>query len=222
MSRCTTTIKAQCYSTLVRPTLVSASSIWSSSKKTASTRLRQYNVEPPGFPQENTSAQSVSQSCYSNFSGRHYRADECPPRQWWYNRIVQNLVDIPAEHHLNRTTLRTRGHSLRFLVPHTRTTVYRTSCLYPLVFLPPRLLICLAVKYFGFERGTWSGADPGGRTLKLEKIWFIWRKIVIFHTKYPKYFRTFLIFPTSHTPLEPSTGKCGRISHPRQLQGSAV
>jgi len=41
-------------------------------------------------------------------------------------RIVYNLVDIPAEHHLNRTSLRTRGHSLRFLVPHTRTTVYRT------------------------------------------------------------------------------------------------
>jgi hypothetical protein len=32
-------------------------------------------------------------------------------------RIVYNLVDIPAEHHLNRTSLRTRDHSLRFLVP---------------------------------------------------------------------------------------------------------
>ena len=41
--------------------------------------------------------------------------------------IVYNFVDIPAEHHLNRTSLRTKGHSLRFLVPHTRTTVYRTS-----------------------------------------------------------------------------------------------
>ena len=30
-------------------------------------------------------------------------------------RIVYNLVDIPAEHHLNRTSLRTRGHSLWFL-----------------------------------------------------------------------------------------------------------
>ena len=27
-------------------------------------------------------------------------------------RIVYNLVDIPAEHHLNRTSLRTKGHSL--------------------------------------------------------------------------------------------------------------
>ena len=41
------------------------------------------------------------------------------------------------------------------------------------------------------------GADPGGRahpvrapTLQLEKIRFFWRKIVIFHTKYPKNVRT--------------------------------
>jgi hypothetical protein len=42
------------------------------------------------------------------------------------------------------------------------------------------------------------GADPargasGARPpLKLEKIWFFWRKIVIFHTKYPKNFRASL------------------------------
>ena len=36
-----------------------------------------------------------------------------------------------------------------------------------------------------------SGADPGG-ALKLEKILFFWRKIVTFHTKYPKYFRASL------------------------------
>jgi hypothetical protein len=43
-----------------------------------------------------------------------------------------------------------------------------------------------------------AGADPGGRTrrapppLKLEKIWFFWRKIVIFDTEYPKKIRASL------------------------------
>jgi hypothetical protein len=43
-----------------------------------------------------------------------------------------------------------------------------------------------------------AGADPGGAhpgrapPLKLEKIWFFWRKIVIFHTNYPKNFRASL------------------------------
>ena len=31
-----------------------------------------------------------------------------------------------------------------------------------------------------------------------------------------------IILQTSHTPLEPTTWKCGRNRHPRQLQGSAV
>jgi hypothetical protein len=41
----------------------------------------------------------------------------------------------------------------------------------------------------------YPGADPAGGApgapppLKLEKIWFFWRKIVIFHTKYPNNFR---------------------------------
>jgi hypothetical protein len=41
--------------------------------------LRQYNVEPPGLPLENTSTQAVSQPCYSNSSGSHYKADEHMP-----------------------------------------------------------------------------------------------------------------------------------------------
>ena len=48
-----------------------------------------------------------------------------------------------------------------------------------------------------YEAG-FTGADPGGGAptarapLKLEKYDFFWRKIVIFHTKYPKLFRASL------------------------------
>jgi hypothetical protein len=46
------------------------------------------------------------------------------------------------------------------------------------------------------EEGRFAGVDPGGRTrrtpLKLEKNMIFWRKIVIFHTKYPKNFRASL------------------------------
>jgi hypothetical protein len=38
----------------------------------------------------------------------------------------------------------------------------------------------------------YSGADPGGGGLKLGKKMIFWRKIVIFHTKYPKKFRASL------------------------------
>ena len=33
-----------------------------------------------------------------------------------------------------------------------------------------------------------GGAHPARAPLRLEKIWFFWRKIVIFHMKYPKNF----------------------------------
>jgi hypothetical protein len=42
-------------------------------------------------------------------------------------RIVYHIVDIPAMSYLQPTSLRTRGHALRFLVPHTRMRVYKTS-----------------------------------------------------------------------------------------------
>jgi hypothetical protein len=40
----------------------------------------------------------------------------------------------------------------------------------------------------------YAGADSGGRAppLKLEKNMIFWRKIVIFHTKYPNNFRASL------------------------------
>jgi hypothetical protein len=37
-----------------------------------------------------------------------------------------------------------------------------------------------------------TGADPARPPLKLEKNMIFWRKIVIFHTKYPKNFRATL------------------------------
>ena len=51
--------------------------------------------------------------------------------------------------------------------------------------------------YILYRNRCTSGADPGGRTrrappLKLGKNMIFWRKIVIFHTKYPKIFRVSL------------------------------
>ena len=79
VSRFPSTIKTQCYTTLVRLNMHPA--YGTTAKKRASIRLRQYNVEPPGLPLEITSAQAVSQPCYSNSIGRHYKADEHMPRQ---------------------------------------------------------------------------------------------------------------------------------------------
>ena len=42
------------------------------------------------------------------------------------------------------------------------------------------------------QGGSRGGAQPARASLKFEKIRFFWRKIVIFHTKYPKNVRASL------------------------------
>ena len=127
MSRCPTTIKAQCYTTLLRPTREYASSISSPSKKYSINKVEAVQRRAARFAtgdyQRTSSVTDMLQQlhCQTLQSRRVYAQTVI------MYRIMYNLVDIPAEHHLNRTSLRTRGHSLRFLVPHTRTTVYRTS-----------------------------------------------------------------------------------------------
>jgi hypothetical protein len=96
-------------------------------KKTASTRLRQYNIESPGLPLQIIRETSSITAMLQQLQWQTLQSRRAYTQTVMMYRIVYNLVDIPAEHHLNRTSLRTRGHSLRFLVPHTRTTVYRTS-----------------------------------------------------------------------------------------------
>ena len=102
-------------------------------KKTASTRLRQYNVEPPRLPLEITSTQAVSQTVMM------YRSVQ----PCWYTS------GTPPQPHLSSNQR-----------PFTKI--------------------------------------PG--------------------TTHKNYSVQDIILPTSHTPLEPTTWKCGGSRHPRQLQ----
>jgi hypothetical protein len=127
VNRCPTTIKAQCYTTLVRPTLEYASSIWSTSKKDSISKVeavqsRAARLATGDYQRTSSVTVMLQQLHWQTLQSRRAYAQTV-----MMYRIVYNLVDIPAEYHLNRTSLQTRGHSLRFLVPHTRTTVYRTS-----------------------------------------------------------------------------------------------
>jgi hypothetical protein len=127
VNRCPTTIKVQCFFTLVRPTLEYASSIWNPSKKDSINKVeavqrRAARFDTGDYQRTRSVTVMLQQRQWQTLQSRRTYAQTL-----MMYRIVYNLVDIPAEHHLNRTSLRTKGHSLRFLVPHTRTTVYRTS-----------------------------------------------------------------------------------------------
>jgi hypothetical protein len=119
VSRCPTTIKAQCYITLVRPTLEYASSIWSLSKKDSINKVeavqrRIVRLATGDYQHTSSVTAMLQQLQWQTLQSRRAYAQRV---------MMYNLVDISAEHHLSRTSLRNRGHSLRFLVPHTRTSV---------------------------------------------------------------------------------------------------
>ena len=117
----------QCYTALVRPTLEYASSIWSPSKKDSINKVEAVQHRIARFATADYQRTSSITAMLQQLQWQTLQSRRAYTQTVMMYRIVYNLVDIPAEHHLNRTSLRTRGHSLRFLVPHTRTTVYRTS-----------------------------------------------------------------------------------------------
>ena len=121
------TIKAQCYITLVWPAIEYASSIWSPSKKDSINKVEAVQRRAARFATGDYQRTSSVTAMLQQLQWQSLQSRRAYAQTVMMYRIVYNLVDIPAEHHLNRTSLRTRGHSLRFLVPHTRTTVYRTS-----------------------------------------------------------------------------------------------
>jgi hypothetical protein len=130
VSRYPTTIKAQCYTTLVRPTLEYASSIWNPSKKDSINKVEAVQRRAARFARFATGDHKCSSSVTARLQQLQWETLQMRrayAQTVLMYRIVYNLVDIPAEHHLNRTSLRTRVHSLRFMVPHTRTKVHRRS-----------------------------------------------------------------------------------------------
>ena len=61
-------------------------------------------------------------------------------------------------------------------------------CKFPLFSTKYMIDVCISLCYQGRIQGG-GGAHPArAPPLKLEKIWFFWLKIVIFHMKYPKNF----------------------------------
>ena len=116
VSRCPTIIKAQCYTTLVRPTIEYASSIWSPSKKDSINKVEAVQRRAARFATGDYQRTSSVTAMLQQLQWHKLQSRRAYVKTVMMYRIVYNLVDIPVEHYLNRPSLRTRGHSLRFRV----------------------------------------------------------------------------------------------------------
>ena len=127
ISRCPTNIKAQCYTTLVRPTVEYASSVWNPAKKDTINKIEAVQRRAARFATRDYQRTSSVTSMLRQLQWQSLQSRRETAQVTMMYRIVYHLVDIPADQYLHLSSLRTRGHQLRFLAPHTRTTVYRTA-----------------------------------------------------------------------------------------------
>jgi hypothetical protein len=156
MSRCPTTIKAQCYTTLVRPTLEYASSIWSPSKKDSINKVE------------------AVQRRAARFATGDYQ----------HTSSVSHATASPLADTTKQTSICADSDD----VPHSVQPCWYTSRTPPQPHLPSNQRPFTTIP--GTTHKNYSAQDN--------------------------------ILPTSHTPLEPTTWKCGGNRHPRQLQDSAI
>ena len=128
ISRCPTNIKAQCYSTLVRPSLEYASTVWSPAKKGSISQIEAVQRREARFATGDFRRTSSVTAMMQHLNWTPLEVRRNNARVVMMFRIVYDLVDIPTAPYLQQTSLYcTRGHSIKFLVPHTRTSVYRNS-----------------------------------------------------------------------------------------------
>ena len=130
LSSCSTDVKAKCYKSLVRPQLEYAVTIWDPYTKVEAVQRR------------------AARFCFNDYS-RTISASSMMQGLGWVDLqtrrqqnkaammylIVNNLVEIPADHYLTDAGVLTRGHQQRFFVPYCSVNAYKRS------FFPSTVLL---------------------------------------------------------------------------------
>lgn len=130
---CPQDIKAQCYKTLVRPTLEYASTAWdphtqANIKQLETVQRRAARFITGDYRTTSSTSQMISKLGLETLQLRRQHA-----KLTMMFRITHGLVDIPADKYLRHTQSCTRSHGcnnsdvIRFWVPYCRTDIYRNS-----------------------------------------------------------------------------------------------
>ena len=130
LSSCPRNIKAQCYETMVRPTLEYASTVWDpftqrNIKKVEAVQRRAARFAISDYRHTSSPSQMIEYLGWQSLQNRRSNA-----KVVMVYRITYGLVDIPAASFFHPTSLNTRGHSLRYLVPYCRTETLLVSAQY--------------------------------------------------------------------------------------------
>ena len=127
LARCPKDVKAQSYQTMVRPILEYASTSWDPHSKTNIEKIEAVQRRAARFVYGDYKTTSSPSQMIADLGWEtlcHRRANAKLVMMY---RITYGLIDIPGPAFLHPSTLRTRGNTLRYLVPYSRTDAYRHS-----------------------------------------------------------------------------------------------
>ena len=128
ISRCQSKIKAQCYTSLVRPVIEYAATAWHlytarNIQQLEAFQRRAARLVTGDYKTTSSTSQMITNLGWSSLQQRRIEA-----RLVIMYCIIHDLVDIPAEQVLHpATVIHIRGPSQRYMLPFCRTDVYSHS-----------------------------------------------------------------------------------------------
>ena len=126
LASCPKDIKAQSYQSLVRPILEYASTVWDPHTQANINQLEAVQRRAARFVNGDYRTTSSTSQMLKDLHWQPLQERRSHSKLVMVYRIVHGLVDIPCTYY-HPSTLSTRGHSLKFLVPFCRLDIYRHS-----------------------------------------------------------------------------------------------
>ena len=127
LSACPKDIKALSYKSLVRPQVEYAATVWDPPTKTSISKVEAVQRRAARFCHGDYRRTSRVTPMLQNLGWEDLKTRREQSKTIMMYRIVNNLIDIPAERYLTHTGTSTRGHESRFLVPYCSVVAYKSS-----------------------------------------------------------------------------------------------
>ena len=127
ITHCSQSVKEAAYTTFIRPTVEYASSAWDPHTQRNVKKLEQIQRSSARFVTKDYDKSSSVSTMLQALNWTSLQDRRTLSRLCMMYKIRFGLVDIPWTHHLTSLATTTRGHSSRFVIPHTNITAYSNS-----------------------------------------------------------------------------------------------
>ena len=127
LSSCPATIKDQCYKTFVRPQVEYAATVWDPHAQNNIQKIEAVQRRAARFVTNNYNTTSSVTAMMEQLQWESLQQRRMRAKVVMTYRILHSLVAIPSSPYFHHLGAATRGHSYRYRVPYSRTTIHKES-----------------------------------------------------------------------------------------------